>query len=138
MNFYFQLEVNREFKKVYLKVYDLNEKLVEKDVYWDFDDIEEKLYRKLKFLALFKADSKKDHIDKCEYFKYVSVTFYKLKDFDTFLNLLEDGVIRLNFKLNIKTSENKIGQIHDHGTSFDILEQDIIKLYDELTLNNDL
>ena len=135
INFYFQLEINREKEKIYLKVYDLKGNLIEKDVYWDFDDIKEKLYRKLTFLALFKADSKK--IEKCEYFKYVSLTFYKLKDFNTFLNLLEIGIIRLNFKLNIKTKGDKIGQIHDHGTSFDILEKDIPKLYDEYFVLNE-
>lgn len=56
---------------------------------------------------------------------------YSLKSFEEFIRLLEQGIIRVNFKLNIKTTGDKIGQIHDHGTSFDILEQDINKLYNE-------
>jgi hypothetical protein len=53
-----------------------------------------------------------------------------LKRFEIFISLIESGTIRVNFKLNIKTNIEKMGQIHDHGTSFDILERDISKLYD--------
>lgn len=129
LNYYFKLEVDRQKKKINLLVYDKYKKLIERDVYWDFDTLEEKLYRKLKILALIKAYSKKDLYEGCEYFKYNYMQIYYLKNFETFINLIEDGTIRVNFKLNIKTSGDKIGQIHDHGTSFDILEKDITKLY---------
>ena len=133
IKFYFQLEVNREQRKLYLIVYNLRGDLIEKSVYWDFDILKEKLYRKLKVLALIKAYSKK--IEDIEYFKYYKLTIYLLKNFDTFIDLIETGIIRVNFKLNIRTSGNKIGQIHDHGTSFDIMESDILKLYDKYVLS---
>jgi len=133
--FYFKLEVNRNLQKIFLLVYDLNYKLLEKEVYWDFDILKEKLDRKLSVLAFVKASSKKSISDGIEYFKYDSMKIYSLKDFEAFINLLENGVIRLNFKLNIKTKGDKIGQIHDHGTSFDILEKYICLLYDEYKIN---
>ena len=80
-------------------------------------------------MAIVKAYSKNDINEGFEYFKYNSIKIYYLKDFEKFITLIEDGVIRVNFKLNIKTYGDKIGQIHDHGTSFDILEKDITKLY---------
>jgi hypothetical protein len=74
--YYFKLEVDREQKKIYLLVYDKYKKLLEREVYWDFDILQEKIYRKLKFLALIKAYSKKDSCDGCEYFKYNYMKIY--------------------------------------------------------------
>lgn len=128
--YYFKLDVDRQQRKIYLLVHDRYKNLVERDVYWDFDILEEKICRKLTFLALVKAYSKKDRCEEWEYFKYDSIKIYYLKDFEHFISLVEEGIIRVNFKLNIKTRGDKIGQIHDHGTSFDILEKDLQKLYD--------
>ena len=129
-NYYFKLDVDRDQRKIFLVVYDKYKRVIERDVYWDFDILEEKIYRKLRFLALVKAYSRIDGYDHWEYFKYSSMKIYCLKDFEKFIDLIEKGIIRINFKLNIKTNGEKIGQIHDHGTSFDILEQDILSLYD--------
>lgn len=129
-NYYFKLDVDKIERKIYLLIYNKYKKLVEREVYWDFDILEEKLCRKLKILALVKAYSKKYRCENCEYFKYNYMRIYYLKSFEKFINLVESGEIRVNFKLNIKTAGDKIGQIHDHGTSFDILEKDIPKLFD--------
>ena len=55
---------------------------------------------------------------------------YKLKDFETFINLIESGIIRISIKLSIFKEGPKKGKIHDHGTSFGIQEKDIDKLFD--------
>lgn len=130
LNFYFILCVDRINNKIYLEIYDKKNNLIEKNVYWDFDIIKQKLYRKLKVLALIKAYNKK--IGDKEYFKYNELKIYELKNFDIFINLIEKDIVRINFKLNINTSETKFGRIHDHGTSFDILEEDLEKLYNKI------
>ena len=132
--YYFKLKVERKEKKIYLEIYNLKNQLIEKEIYWDFDNLEEKLKRKLKILALIKANSIKSKIDDREYFKYNDLKIYYLKGFEYFINLLEIGIIRINFKLDIKTRGEKLGEIHDHGTSFDILERDLIKLYDKIDI----
>lgn len=81
-------------------------------------------------MALIKVYNKKTNSK--EYFKYNEIKMYKLKNFNQFIILVEQGLIRINFKLNINTSENKFGKIHDHGTSFDILEENLEKLYDRI------
>ena len=129
LKFYFKLLVDRFSKKIYLEIYD-KENIIERNVYWDFDILEKKVYRKLEILALIKAYSKK--IDNKEYFKYNEIKIYKLKNFDKFITLVEKGLIRVNFRLNINTSENKFGKIHDHGTSFDILEENLKELYERI------
>mgnify|MGYP003306574241 CR=1 FL=1 len=127
IRFYFKLSVDKIDKKIYLEIYDLNSNLLERNVYWDFDTIKQKIYRKMKILAFVKSYSKK--IDGIEYFKYYDLKIYLLRGFDEFIELVDKGIVRINFKLNINTSLNKLGKIHDHGTSFDILEEDLEKLY---------
>lgn len=127
-NYYFELNVNRKEKRIYLNVFNLRNNLMKESFYWDIDILEEKLYRKLKFLAIVKATTKREN--GIEYFKFYSMNVYKLKNFKIFLDLIESGAIRINFKLNIITKGEKIGNIHDHGTSFDILEEDLNKLFE--------
>lgn len=127
LNFYFKLQVDKKQNKIFLLVFDKQNNLIEDIVYWDFDILREKIFRKLKTLAFVKALVKRKNNE--EYFKYYDIKIYKLKDFDTFISLLELGIIRVSFKISIFKSGNKFGQIHDHGTSFNIKECDLNKLY---------
>ena len=126
---YFQLYINETEKKLYLKVIDQNGNIIEDEVYWTFDLLKEKLYRKLKNIAIIstlrKIESGK------EYFKYYKLELYKLKNFETFINLLKIGIIRVTFKIGVFRSGDKKGKIHDHGTGFDIEEKNLYKLYDK-------
>ena len=128
INFYFQLSIDKINQKIFLHVFDKFDNLVEKCVYWDFDILEEKIYRKLSKIAFVKAIVKK--INKEEYFKYYDLKIYKLKSFDKFIELIERGIIRITFKIGIYKSGDKIGKIYDHGTSFNIRGCDLEKLYD--------
>lgn len=128
IKFYFELKVDKANKKIFLLIYDKYKKIIENEVYWDFDILEEKLYRKLKYLAYVKAIKKK--INNKEYFKYYKMKIYRLKNFDTFINLIDEGIIRITLKIGIFRDEKKLGKIHDHGTSFCIQEEDLDKLYD--------
>lgn len=126
--FLFKLEVCKEEEKIYLVIYDKNFLLLEKKVYWEFHTLELKLKRKLNYLAVVKAwTTNKLGV---EYYKYYDINFYKLKTFDTFLKLVEDGTIRITLKLGIFRSGEKKGQLRDHGTSFEIQELDMEKLFD--------
>ena len=130
--FKFKLVVNKKKQKIYLYVYDLNDNLLEKDVYWDFDTLKEKLYRKLNYLAYVHAIKKysKDGI----YFKYTKINFYKLKNFEEFIKLIEQGKIRITFKISVYKKGKKKGKTYDHGTGFDINEDDLLSLYEEIKL----
>lgn len=127
---YFKLFVSRDKKKMFLEVYDFSKKLIENKTYWDFDILSEKLYRKMKVFALVEAQCKK--IEGIEYFKYTSMTLYTLKNFDNFISLIEDGIIRISFKINIFTTEERFGQIYDHGTGFEISKENLEKLYNRI------
>ena len=127
IKYYSKLRLDYNNQKLFLLIYNKNKQLIENEVFWYFDTLKEKLLRKLKILAYINANTKT--IDNIEYFKYYKMTIYLLKDFDTFLSLLEQGIIRVNFKINVNLSGPKKGKICDHGTGFDIQEKDLLKLY---------
>lgn len=127
INYYFQLKVDRNKQKLFLVIFNKDKQVIEENVFWYFETLREKIYRKLKTTAFINADAKKSK--GIEYFKYTEMSIYSLKDFDTFISLLEQGVIRLTFKINVFLSGPKKGKIHDHGTSFEIQEHDLLKLY---------
>ena len=132
LDYYFKLKVDRVQKKILLEIYDKRKALIEDNVYWDFDTLEQKLYRKLKYMAFFKAFIKYEN--ECQYFKYYKLNFYKLKNFETLVNLIENGTICVTFRLGIYRTGPKKGKIYDHGTSFNINEYDFNKLYDKIVL----
>lgn len=128
----FKLEIDKENKKLYLCIYTLNEEIIEKLTYWDFDSLEEKLYRKMKLLAYIHAVKK--YSNGKTYFKYKTIDFYKLKSFDNFIDALQKGKIRVTFKVGIHKKGKKFGKTYDHGTGFDIKEEDLLELYDLITV----
>lgn len=130
--FKFKLYVDRIQQKLFLDIYNKNGKILEHNTYWDFDSLKEKLDRKLKILAYVNAIKK--YKNKKVYFKYTKIKFYKFKSFEAFLSLLETGKIRITFKVGIYKSGPKFGKTYDHGTGFDIKEEDLLELYDEITL----
>jgi len=125
----FRLQIKYSEQKIYLCVYDKDNVLVDKKLYWDFVDVITAIERKLNYLALVKYDSK--IINRNKYFKYDSIKFYKFKGVDTFFELLEKGLIRIYICLGVYKSGTKIGLEHDHGMRFDIKECDLLNLYDE-------
>ena len=129
-NFYFKLKIDKTHKKLILSIYNEKKELIEEEVFWDFDILKEKLYRKLQYLAVIKG--KRKVVNGKTFFKYYQMKIYKLKDFETFINLIDKGIIRVCFKIGIFRNGNKIGKIHDRGTSFGIKEQNISYLFETI------
>lgn len=88
--------------------------------------------RKINVLAIINADYKK--MGGIEYFKYSTIHFYRFKGIETFIDLLEKGLIRISFKVGVFREGKRFGQPHDRGTSFEIDEKNIAKLYDPYNL----
>ena len=63
------------------------------------------------------------------YYKYTNLTIYKLKNFNTFLSLLEKDIIHITINLDTFTSGKRIGEIHDRGTAFRINLNNIEDLF---------
>lgn len=132
-NFYsFKLLVDYLEKKVFLCIYNPKNILIEKKIYWDFEDIITMINNKLLYLAIVKYRSIIKNSEK--YFKYNSINFYKFKNISTFFDLVNNGVIKLSICLGVYKSGYKKGKEHDHGVTFSIREEDILKLYDKFII----
>lgn len=129
-NYYFKLSVNYEEKYVILNVYNSKFKLIDCDTKWSFDTLKEKLFRKLRFLAIINADKK--YIDNEIFFKYKIINFYMLKSFETFIDLINKGKIKIVFRIGIYKNEEKFGKIYDHGSAFCIKKENIEKLFQKV------
>lgn len=123
----YKLDIDKNMQKVFLCIYNKKGILLERKIFWTFNYLQEKLLNKIKYLAIIKAWPKK--IDGWNYFKYYKINFYVLKNFDKFIECLENGKIKLIIKINIHLDEKHYGQMYDHGCGFDISEEDISKLF---------
>lgn len=58
------------------------------------------------------------------------MNIYKLKEFDNFINLIEDGTIKLSIKIDFYTNQKYYGKTYDHGCGFAIEQHNLNKLFD--------
>ncbi len=130
----FKLEVDRDLEVIHLVIRNHLTNNINKNISWSFEQLENRLNMKLKYLALIPV-SKKIYSDKT-YFKYHNLKLYKLKSFDKFLELIEDGTISVNMKISFYTSKEKYGKIQDKGTTFEIEEKDLEKLFTRIDISN--
>lgn len=127
---YFSLKVLWDKKIVNLIVSDEDDNIIDNLTSWTFDLLQEKLERKLKYLCFLEVD-KYFNYDRM-YIKYSKDNYYVLKGFDCFMMLLEQGIISITFRIGVFKTGKRMGQIHDHGTSFSIHEKDLERLFDKL------
>lgn len=128
--YYFDLMVDRDDKRVILLIKDKNKQVISRDIYWPFDELENRLKTKLNYLALiigYPYLYKQDY-----YFKFFKMTIYKLKDFNDFLQLIEEGRIKIVFNIGIYKEKTNYGLIKDRGTAFKLETTDIYRLFDKI------
>ena len=128
----FRLNIDEKKLKIFLEIFDLKRKLIEKKTYWDFDSIKEKLYRKMKILAYIHVEKK--YSNGTRYYKYKSIDFYKLKDFYSFIEAIKNGKVKITLKVGIFKKGEKLGKTHDHGTGFSIKEEDFLDIYEKIEI----
>lgn len=124
--YFFNLDVNRKERKIYMIIYDINYNIIDNTTYWHFDDIEEKLKYKLQYLGFVHAASKSKF--KKEYFKYFKLECYELKDFNTFLDLLEKNIIAVSFTSSMIKYGPSMGK-YKASCYFRINKYDLSKLF---------
>lgn len=123
----FRLFIDKKDKKIKILAIDKGGNIIDTYTSWSFNLIKEKLETKLKYLAFIKADTKFD-ID-LQFFKYYQLTFYMLRSFDVFLNLIDQDIICVTFMISVYKSGEKKGLMNNHGVRFDISEKDLEKLF---------
>ena len=123
----FKLWVDYSYKVVRLLIYNRDNKVIERNMSWSFKELQSRLEHKLGIMALvtYKKDWMKDKI----YFKYTKIEIYKLKSFEKFLELIEEGKIQVTFKLYQLEDKDNYGKVLDKGTSFEISKESIEELF---------
>ena len=114
----FMLSVDRNAQCIYLNIYDINGNLIDRNSYWLFSTLKEKLYRKLSYLAYIEVETKREQGK--IYFHYTDIKFYKLKGFPEFISSIEKGKIKVLFSVGVFRTGKRKGQTHNHGVAFKI------------------
>lgn len=125
-----KLKVNYEEKRLELLILDTYFNVLDNSIFWTFDELEKRLTTKLSYLAFVKGYPYKrpDGL----YYRYFTMTIYKLKSFECFLKLIEEDKIQVLFNIGIGKKGKNLGKIEDRGTAFKIYIQDIEKLFDKI------
>lgn len=126
----FQLKIDKTHRKLILLVFNLKDQLLDDSTFWPLDLIEARFMGKCSTLAFINA--KKDYKYGKRMFFYDNLRIMTIKDFDKFINLLEKGIITVNFKIGIFKTPDNFGKIYDHGTAFKIDEKNLEMLFDVL------
>lgn len=129
---YAKLYVDRINKQVVLKFYNKQNVLIDNETAWSFDMLEKKLDIKLKYLFLIYAERKK--IQGKFFCRYLKYNFFSYKEFDSFLRALEKGYVKITFAIGVFKTGKRYGQIHDHGTSFDIDTKYIHEIFEPISI----
>lgn len=124
--------IEKIIKYIYVSIINILN-LLQRKIYWSFDYIRERVLLKLNYLAIVNAWT--NQINGWNYFKYYKIDFFKLKSFDDFLNLLENGKIKIVIKVGIYLDEKRYGKTNDHGCGFAIKSEDLLCLYDKININ---
>lgn len=126
-----KLKIDYKDRKITLLVIDNIGNIIDNKTAWSFDMIQEKLERKFKYLLIVNGDRKFEHGQ--IFYRFTKYKFYSLKKFENFLDALEKGYIRIFFTIGTFKSGKKVGQIHDHGTCFNIHKNHINSIFNGIT-----
>ena len=122
--------VNRIKQKLEFNVLDEKKRDIGINVSWSFHSLEERLNLKLQNLALIKVKSRITNGE--GYYYYHQINCFRLKGFEVFLKLVEQGIISVTFKIGVFKSGKREGQMHDYGVDFSLQLKDINLLYDKI------
>lgn len=128
--YFFKLKIDKLTQKIYICIYDINYHLIEEIAYIKFTTIKNRLEIKLHKMALVLASKK--IIDNHPHFRYYQINLYKLKSFDTFINLLEKDIIKVKIELRISRNGVEEGRQRNKGLVFQISKEDIDLLFERI------
>ena len=129
-NYRFRLNLDDNKKEIRIIAIDKTGRMENTYVTWTYELIENKVKIKIKKIALIKANSK--YINNEFYYKYDEIHYYEIKNIETFIKLIKEGIIKIIFKVGMYKDGEKKGQIDNHGTGFCINEKDLEKLYNKI------
>lgn len=132
----FKFDIDYKNEKIFLCVYTSTGILLERISFVYFSSIKEHLYTKLKKLAIVRASIKKQ--DNGAFFRYYKISLFKLKNFDVFLKLIENNILKIDLISRISKSGVDKGRYRNKNIVFSIYKCDIDKLFDCYYCSKDL
>jgi hypothetical protein len=112
-----RLRVDQHKNKVFLEVANLDHNLLERNIYWDFEDLEQ-ASKKLNDVWVIYAENRKK--DEERYYKYNNSDIYLNFDFSKFISSIDNGEIMFDLRMGVHKSGKNYGKPHDHGSGFRI------------------
>lgn len=125
---YAELKLNSN--KIVLEIKEKRGIIINKELYWNIDEVYERLCKKLPYLALCTA-YKKTILNK-DYYYYNHITIYKLKnDKNLLIKLIKENKIRIDFQIELKKENDKKILVH-RDSVFRINRESIKELFIEI------
>jgi hypothetical protein len=129
--FGYKLETDRSNKRLQLLIKNLSSgKIVDEEIFWDFEALKKQVEKKINKLALIFGDNQTQNGVK--YVRYTKMELYSNITFEKILNGIENDDITLDIRLGVYSSGTKRGKNHDHGSGFRIKHQKL-SMYGDLT-----
>ena len=125
-----KLEINWKKERIELNAYHTIKGKYYFDISWSFKELKKIYETKINQLAIVKACYKR--VKKEDYFYYNKIEFYKQKNFETFIKLIEQGIIKITFKIQCQIDSDNNKKIHDRGTDFSIEYENISLLFEQV------
>lgn len=122
-----KLKIDIDENKLILLILDINLNIIDNSIYWNLDDIQNRLHTKLNYLAYITGYPYKKNEE--IYYNYTNLKIYKLKNFENFIKLLETNKIHITFNIGYFRTGKRIGEIHDRGTAFRLSNECISELF---------
>lgn len=127
---YIILNVDKQKRRIYLYSRTIRNEVFRLNLHWSFDYIDNIIRKKMENLAVVWACYKREN--DVDMFYYTKIDFYKYKGIDSFIELIENGLVEITFKISIYKDIEKLGILRDRGTDFSIYERDLNLMYDKI------
>lgn len=127
--YYFELFLSTRNMKMYIRIYDLDENLLDTS-YIELDILKEHIMLKLSKLALVYASKKQ--LNENNYFRYYNLKYYQMKNIDKFFQLIQRNIVKVSIACRASYSKSEKGKQKNKGLTFKIAKKDIFELFDEV------
>lgn len=132
----FKLFIDDIKEKMFLEVYDLKDRLIERKSFIYLDTIISRLKLKLNHLAIVYGSKKK--LDDIFYYRYYKIDIYDLKDELSIIDLLKEGKIIVTLECRVGKSNENDGKYKNKNLVFKINRDNLECLFNKkYTINED-
>ena len=128
--YYFELKIDYDSKKIFIRIYDNELNFLEDRAFIYFDSLEQRLRVKLRYLALFYAS--KNVSNDNFYFRYYKLECYKYKGIGAFIKCIEEKAVSVALILRFAKSGKDFGKNKNKSMQFSIRKKSLEELFDQI------